>query len=183
MQITPQAFPEVLLIGPRVFGDRRGHFLEVSRRSATRRAASPAPSSRTTFPFPSGGGAGPALYRLALPPGKAHHPLHRGDLGRGGGCAPGVAHLREAPVGHLDRRSLPPALCPTRFAHGLPRPTAGPRCCTSAPFLPPRGRARHYLERPGLRDTLAGGQPRCLGAGPETAPPQGPGPRSRTPGV
>jgi dTDP-4-dehydrorhamnose 3,5-epimerase len=29
MQVTPQAFPEVLLIEPKVFRDRRGYFLEI----------------------------------------------------------------------------------------------------------------------------------------------------------
>ena len=82
MQVTPQTFPEVRLIEPKMFSDQRGHFLEIFqawRYPECAHAIHLCP--RQYFLFPPCGGPGPALP-VALSPGEADHAAHEGNLGR-----------------------------------------------------------------------------------------------------
>jgi dTDP-4-dehydrorhamnose 3,5-epimerase len=75
MQITPQAFPEVLLIEPRVFGDRRGHFLEIFQARRYQENGLPGAFVQDNVSFSVQGVVRALHYQLRFPQGKLIIPL------------------------------------------------------------------------------------------------------------
>ncbi len=139
MQITPQAFPEVLLIEPRVFGDRRGHFLEIFQARRYQESGLPGAFVQDNVSFSVPGVVRALHYQLRFPQGKLIIPLTGEiwdvvvDVRRGSptfGKHMSVTLTADPAASSMSLPGSPTA---------LPRPTAGPRCCTSAPiFTTPR---------------------------------------------
>ncbi len=75
MQVTPQAFPEVLLIEPKVFGDRRGHFLEIFQSRRYQEFGLPPTFVQDNVSFSLKGVVRALHYQLRFPQGKLIIPL------------------------------------------------------------------------------------------------------------
>jgi|UniRef100_A0A7V6A5H0 dTDP-4-dehydrorhamnose 3,5-epimerase len=75
MQVTPQAFPEVLLIEPRVFRDRRGHFLEIFQTRRYPEFGIPPDFVQDNVSFSRRGTVRALHYQLRFPQGKLIVPL------------------------------------------------------------------------------------------------------------
>ena len=117
MQVTPQTFPEVRLIVPKMFSDQRGHFLEIFQAWRHPECGMPSTFVQDNISFSLRGVVrGPALP-VALSPGEADHAAHWGNLGRGGGHprgSPTFGKRREAvgrpksPLGREESRAVGP---------------------------------------------------------------------------
>jgi|UniRef100_A0A7C3UYY4 dTDP-4-dehydrorhamnose 3,5-epimerase len=75
MQVTPQIFPEVLLIEPKVFRDRRGHFLEIFQARRYQGVGLPAAFVQDNVSFSRKGVVRALHYQLQFPQGKLVIPL------------------------------------------------------------------------------------------------------------
>ena len=75
MQVTPQIFPEVLLIEPKVFADRRGHFLEIFQARRYQEYGMPANFVQDNVSFSLRGVVRALHYQLRFPQGKLVVPL------------------------------------------------------------------------------------------------------------
>jgi len=75
MQVTPQAFPEVLLIEPRVFRDGRGHFLEIFQGRRYQEHGMPASFVQDNISYSVRGVVRGLHYQLRHPQGKLVMPL------------------------------------------------------------------------------------------------------------
>jgi dTDP-4-dehydrorhamnose 3,5-epimerase len=70
MQVTPQAFPEVLLIEPKMFRDRRGHFLEIFQARRYPEHGIPPDFVQDNVSFSLQGTVRALHYQLRFPQGK-----------------------------------------------------------------------------------------------------------------
>ncbi|MEJ2069320.1 MAG: dTDP-4-dehydrorhamnose 3,5-epimerase, partial [Syntrophobacterales bacterium] len=75
MQVTPQLFPEILLIEPKIFRDRRGHFLEIFQARRYTEHGIPADFVQDNISHSSGGVVRGLHYQLRFPQGKLIVPL------------------------------------------------------------------------------------------------------------
>ncbi len=75
MQVTPQKFPEVLLIEPRVFRDRRGHFLEIFQARRYPENGIPALFVQDNLSYSIRGVLRGLHYQVRFPQGKLIMPL------------------------------------------------------------------------------------------------------------
>ena len=75
MQVTPQSFPEILLIEPRVFRDRRGHFLEIFQARRYSEYGMPADFVQDNLSYSLRGVVRGLHYQLRFPQGKLVVPL------------------------------------------------------------------------------------------------------------
>lgn len=75
MQVKPQAFPEVLLIEPKVFRDRRGCFLEIFQARRYPEYGMPAAFVQDNVSFSRKGVVRALHYQLRFPQGKLVVPL------------------------------------------------------------------------------------------------------------
>jgi dTDP-4-dehydrorhamnose 3,5-epimerase len=75
MQVTPQAFPEILLIEPKLFRDRRGHFLEIFQAQRYPDFGMPATFVQDNISFSHEGVVRALHYQLRFPQGKLVIPL------------------------------------------------------------------------------------------------------------
>ena len=75
MRVTPQAFPEVLLIEPKVYGDRRGHFLEIFQARRYQDFGIPAHFVQDNVSFSLHGVVRALHYQRRFPQGKLVVPL------------------------------------------------------------------------------------------------------------
>ena len=75
MQITPQYFPEILLIEPEIFRDRRGHFLEVFQARRYPEHGLPFHFVQDNLSHSHGGVVRALHYQLRFPQGKLIVPL------------------------------------------------------------------------------------------------------------
>jgi dTDP-4-dehydrorhamnose 3,5-epimerase len=76
MQVTPQAFPEVLLIEPKVFRDRRGYFLEIFQARRYPEYGVPPTFVQDNVSFSLKGVVRALHYQLRFPQGKLVIPLN-----------------------------------------------------------------------------------------------------------
>jgi dTDP-4-dehydrorhamnose 3,5-epimerase len=75
MHVMPQAFPEVLLIEPKVFKDRRGHFLEIFQTRRYPEYGIPSTFIQDNVSFSLRGVIRGLHYQLHFPQGKLIVPL------------------------------------------------------------------------------------------------------------
>jgi dTDP-4-dehydrorhamnose 3,5-epimerase len=75
MQVTPQSFPEILLIEPRVFRDRRGHFWEIFQARRYSEYGLPADFVQDNLSYSLQGVVRGLHYQLRFPQGKLVVPL------------------------------------------------------------------------------------------------------------
>jgi dTDP-4-dehydrorhamnose 3,5-epimerase len=75
MQVTPQAFPEVLLIEPKLFRDQRGHFLEIFQERRYQEYGIPSTFVQDNVSFSLRGVVRALHYQLRFPQGKLIIPL------------------------------------------------------------------------------------------------------------
>lgn len=75
MQVTPQLFPEILLIEPKIFRDRRGHFLEIFQARRYPEHGLPAGFVQDNLSHSVGGVVRGLHYQLRFPQGKLIVPL------------------------------------------------------------------------------------------------------------
>jgi dTDP-4-dehydrorhamnose 3,5-epimerase len=75
LQVTPQSFPEVLLIEPKLFRDRRGHFLEIFQARRYPEFGLPAAFVQDNVSFSLKGVVRALHYQLRYPQGKLIIPL------------------------------------------------------------------------------------------------------------
>ncbi len=75
MQVTPQSFPEILLIEPRMFRDRRGHFLEIFQARRYPEHGMPADFVQDNLSYSRRGVVRGLHYQLRFPQGKLVVPL------------------------------------------------------------------------------------------------------------
>lgn len=75
MQVTPQPFPEVLLIEPKVFRDRRGYFLEIFQARRYPQHGLPAHLVQDNLSYSLRGVVRGLHYQLRFPQGKLIVPL------------------------------------------------------------------------------------------------------------
>ncbi len=75
MQVTPQAFPEVLLIEPKQFRDRRGHFLEIFQARRYPEYGIPSAFVQDNLSYSVRGVVRALHYQLRFPQGKLIAPL------------------------------------------------------------------------------------------------------------
>ena len=75
MQVMPQAFPEVMLIEPKVFPDQRGHFLEIFQAKRYPEYGMPANFVQDNLSFSLRGVIRGLHYQLHFPQGKLIVPL------------------------------------------------------------------------------------------------------------
>jgi dTDP-4-dehydrorhamnose 3,5-epimerase len=75
MLVTPQAFPEVLLIEPKVFRDRRGHFLEIFQARRYSENKVPPEFVQDNLSYSHQGVLRGLHYQLRFPQGKLFMPL------------------------------------------------------------------------------------------------------------
>ena len=75
MHVTPQSFPEILLIEPRVFRDRRGYFLEIFQARRYSEQGMPADFVQDNLSYSLRGVVRGLHYQLRFPQGKLGVPL------------------------------------------------------------------------------------------------------------
>lgn len=75
MEVTPQSFPEILLIEPRVFRDRRGHFLEIFQARRYPEQGLPAEFVQDNLSYSRRDVVRGLHYQLRFPQGKLVVPL------------------------------------------------------------------------------------------------------------
>lgn len=75
MRVTPQHFPEVLLIEPKIFRDRRGYFLEVFQARRYPEYGMPSDFVQDNFSYSLRGVVRGLHYQLRFPQGKLIMPL------------------------------------------------------------------------------------------------------------
>jgi len=75
MHVTPQSFPEILLIEPRVFRDRRGYFLEIFQARRYSEQGMPADFVQDNLSHSRRGVVRGLHYQLRFPQGKLVVPL------------------------------------------------------------------------------------------------------------
>ncbi len=79
MQVTPLAFPEVLLVEPKMFRDRRGHFLEIFQARRYPEHGIPSNFVQDNVSYSLRGAVRALHYQLRYPQGKLVIPL-RGEI-------------------------------------------------------------------------------------------------------
>ena len=75
MQVTPQTFPEVRLIVPKMFSDQRGHFLEIFQAWRHPECGMPSTFVQDNISFSLRGVVRVLRYQLHFPQGKLIMPL------------------------------------------------------------------------------------------------------------
>jgi dTDP-4-dehydrorhamnose 3,5-epimerase len=119
MQVTPQAFPEVLLIEPKMFRDRRGHFLEIFQARRYPEYGVPPNFVQDNVSFSLKGVVRALHYQLRFPQGKLVIPLNGEiwdvvvDIRRG---SPTFGKYLAVPLTADPCRQL---YVPPGFAHGF----------------------------------------------------------------
>lgn len=75
MQVTPQSFPDVVLVEPRVFRDERGHFLEIFQARRYAEQGMPSAFVQDNVSYSLQGVIRGLHYQLRFPQGKLVMPL------------------------------------------------------------------------------------------------------------